>query len=486
MSTIVILGGGVSGHTCALHLRDKLSKKEHKVIVVTPNSLWNWIPSNVWVGVGKMNKEDVTFSLSEIYKKQGVDFIQGLGQVIFPSGDQSRHKPFIRIESTQESHKGEIIDLEYDFLVNATGPKLKFEATPGLGPDKNSMSICTYSHAEEAAKEVDRMIDKMKQGEVVEFLVGTGHGTCTCQGAAFEYLLNLEHLISELGLRDRARMIWLSNEYELGDFGMGGLSLKKGGYITNSKTFTESLFSERGIEWITQAHVIEVEKDRVHYETLEGEEKEQSFDFAMLLPPFSGVGLSAKDKNGEDITHELFMPNGFMKVDGDYSKKEYENWKADDWPSTYQNPLFKNIFAIGIAFAPPHSISKPMVSKLGTPITPAPPRTGMPSAVSGKAVAMSIVDMINKKTEIPTHKASMAKMGASCVASTGTGAFSGSAATITVFPIVPDFNKYPEYGRDMNLTFGEIGLAGHWLKYLLHVMFIHKAKARFGWKWIPE
>ena len=33
---------------------------------------------------------------------------------------------------------------------------------------------------------------------------------------------------------------------------------------------------------------------------------------------------------------------------------------------------------------------------------------------------------------------------------------------------------------------GEIGLSGHWIKLLLHYMFIYKAKARPGWAFIPE
>ncbi len=124
---------------------------------------------------------------------------------------------------------------------------------------------------------------------------------------------------------------------------------------------------------------------------------EETFDFAMLIPPLSGVGLKAYDKKGEDITSKLFAPNGFMKVDADYSGKPYEEWKASDWPKTYQNPDYKNIFAAGIAFAPPHPISKPMKSKNGTNITPAPPRTGMPSGIIGKAVAHSVVDLIKPR-----------------------------------------------------------------------------------------
>ena len=86
----------------------------------------------------------------------------------------------------------------------------------------------------------------------------------------------------------------------------------------------------------------------------------------------------------------------------------------------------------------------------------------------------------------PTHSASMAEMGAACVASAGTGLLSGTAASMTVFPIVPDFDRYPDYGRDLNRTFGEIGLAGHWIKAMLHHLFIYKARLRPGWNLIPE
>jgi sulfide:quinone oxidoreductase len=172
-------------------------------------------------------------------------------------------------------------------------------------------------------------------------------------------------------------------------------------------------------------------------------------------------------------------------VDADYMPRPYLEWSANDWPKTYQTPGYRNIFSVGIAFAPPHLISRPMQSPNGTPINPAPPRTGMPSAAMAKTVAMSLRDMLNG-AEKPTHTASMAEMGAACVASTGSHLLRGTAVTMTVFPVVPDFQKYPEYGRDMELTFGEIGLAGHWMKSLLHYTFIYQAKMRPGWSLLPD
>ncbi len=166
----------------------------------------------------------------------------------------------------------------------------------------------------------------------------------------------------------------------------------------------------------------------------------------MLLPPFSGVGMKAFNKVGDD----MLAANGFMIVDADYSKKSYDDWSPTDWPSTYQNPKYKNIFAVGIAFAPPHAISKPMTSPNGTPIFPTPPRTGMPSGVMARQTAHNIVDVITGKANEPTRKASLANMGAACIASAGAGFFKGTAVSMTMYPIISDFKKYPGTGREMN------------------------------------
>ncbi len=489
MARLVILGAGVAGHTAA-SFATKWLGSEHEVVVVTPNSKWNWIPSNIWVGVGEMTKEDVTFDLAPVYEKAGAVYKQAKAVSLNPEGSANSVKPFVTIEYTGQGKDGKTEELEYDYLINATGPKLNFAATPGLG-DANGLgeftvSVCTADHAVHAAHELEKCIEKMRAGERQTFLIGTGHGLCTCQGAAFEYIFNIEHKLKEDGVRDMADMVWISNESFLGDFGMGGLHFKMGGFITSSKVFAESLYSERGIDWIIGAHVSKVEAGKVTYETLDGAIDEQEFDFAMLIPPFAGAGMKAYAKDGSDITGTLFAPNGMMKVDADYSKTSYAAWEPKDWPRTLQNPTYKNIFAAGIAFAPPHPISKPMSSPNGTAITPTPPRTGMPSAMMGKAVTASICDMIHGKSAVPTHTSSMSEMGAACVASAGKGLFSGTAAAMTVFPIVPDYKKYPGTGRDINGTTGEIGLAAHWVKHLLHHAFIYKAKLKPGWTLIPE
>ncbi len=485
MARLVILGGGIAGQTAALHAKKRLGGS-HEVLVVTPNSLWNWIPSNIWVGVGVMQPEQVTFPLAPVYKKTGITYFQAKAVSIHPEGDADNPQPFVTVEHTSHEKKGQRETVTYDYLINATGPKLNFDATPGLGPLHNSQSVCTFDHAAHASKALDELVARMQRGEKKTIVIGTGHGTCTCQGAAFEYLFNVEFVLRQRKVRNNATIIWISNEQELGDFGIGGMHIKRGGYITHSRVFTESLYTERGVKWITRAHVKEVGKDTILYEDLDGNEKTVPFDFAMLLPPFAGVGLKAFDKQGADITTTLFAKSGFMLVDGNYEPKPYEKWLPSDWPNTYQNPKYKNIFAVGIAFAPPHAISKPMINPKGTPIFPAPPRTGMPSGVMARQVAFNVTDMMQGKSTVPTRQASLAKMGAACIASAGSNFWNGTAVSMTMYPIVPDFQTYPDTGRQLRYTSGEIGLAGHWIKHLLHFAFLYKAKANPFWRMVPE
>ena len=97
-----------------------------------------------------------------------------------------------------------------------------------------------------------------------------------------------------------------------------------------------------------------------------------------------------------------------------------------------------------------------------------------------------IIEKIKNGDKAKSHTASMAEMGAACIASAGKGLLDGQAASMTVYPIIPDKAKYGQNGRDTNETYGEIGLSAHWMKHMLHYLFIYKAKALPFWYLIPE
>src|SRR5437763_1017998 len=96
---IVILGAGISGHTAAAFLKKKLGH-HHEVTVISPSQFYQWIPSNIWVGVGKMSVDQVRFKLLKVYDRWGIVFKQAKAITIHPEGDREIKTGFVTIEYT--------------------------------------------------------------------------------------------------------------------------------------------------------------------------------------------------------------------------------------------------------------------------------------------------------------------------------------------------------------------------------------------------
>ena len=108
MAQVVVLGAGIAGHTAALYLSKFLKKKDgHSVVVVSPRPTYNWIPSNIWVGTGKMDRKQVIYELEPIYRRVGVDFRQAFARTIFPEGTAENERPQVEIEYSDGARKGE-------------------------------------------------------------------------------------------------------------------------------------------------------------------------------------------------------------------------------------------------------------------------------------------------------------------------------------------------------------------------------------------
>jgi NADH dehydrogenase, FAD-containing subunit len=68
MTRVVVLGGGIAGHTAAAFARRWLGRDD-TVTVVSPRDHYNWVPSNIWVGVGIVRPEKVVFPLRPVYER---------------------------------------------------------------------------------------------------------------------------------------------------------------------------------------------------------------------------------------------------------------------------------------------------------------------------------------------------------------------------------------------------------------------------------
>ncbi|NCC33870.1 MAG: NAD(P)/FAD-dependent oxidoreductase, partial [Chloroflexia bacterium] len=443
MARVVIIGAGFAGHTAALYLGAQLGKR-HTITVVNRYDYFGFVPSWVWVGVGHMRPEQTTIPLKPVYDRMHVNFVQGRVTEVHPDERYVTVAPHQQVQPER---------LDYDYLLIATGPKLNFAATPGLGPaEGNTVSICTLDHAIEARDSYLEHVKRLEKGERLRFVVGTGHPGATCQGAALEYISNIHKDLVRRRLRNRADLIYLSNEAALGDFGVGGLTAKHKGQLLASEDFIKAVYKEYGIEWHVQRGVHKVDDRHILWEDYAGHYGETAYDFAMLIPQFTGQPIRYLGQDGSDIADKVVMPNGLVKVDAIYGL-DYASLRnqPDAWPATYQNPTYPNIFAAGIAFAPPGPISVPHITPNGTAITATAPRTGMIAGIIGRITALNIAEMITSGTM--HHRERMTEMFAACIASMGDSLWDGEAATIIMYPVVPDHRRYPNgTGRDLFVT----------------------------------
>lgn len=323
MAHVVILGAGIGGLPAAYEMKDALKKLpgEHEVTVVSNNDYFHFVPSNPWVAVGWRTREDIMIKLGPVLNKHGINFVGAGAREIHPSENK------ITLGNGQ--------NLDYDYLIVATGPRLAFELVEGTGPEGHTHSVCHVDHAEEAYHAFEELCKN--PGPVV---VGAVQGA-SCYGPAYEFAMILDTELRRRKIRDKVPMTFITPEPYIGHLGLGG--------VEDSKAMLESELRKRDIKFITNCKTTKVTEGEIHYEELDrkGEVIHSGalpHKYSMLLPAFRGTPVIAN-------TEGLANPMGFAMIN------EFQ-----------QNPTHKNIYATGVIVAiPPVETDAPL--PVGTPKT---------------------------------------------------------------------------------------------------------------------
>jgi len=322
MAHVVVMGAGIGGLPAAYEMKDALNKigKDHEVTVISNVDFFHFTPSNPWVAVGWRTKEDISFNPTQYLGKKGINFVA--------SGVKDMHPK----ENKITLHNGH--DLEYDYLIIATGPRLAFELIDGLGPDGHTHSICHVDHATEAFNAFEEFCKN--PGPIV---VGAVQGA-SCFGPAYEFAMILDTELRKRKIRDKVPMTFVTSEPYIGHLGLGG--------VGDSKGMLESEMRNRHIKWLTNAKTSKVEDGKMFVETVndKGEtdtNHEIDFKFSMMLPAFRGIPAVAN-------VEEMCNPMGFVMAN------EFQ-----------QNPTYANIYSAGVCVAIPPVEATPV--PCGTPKT---------------------------------------------------------------------------------------------------------------------
>jgi len=334
MSEVVIIGSSFAGLTGALEARRKL-EPEDKVTLISRTDDFVYIPSLIWVPFGWRDIRDISIPVKPILDKHGVRFTRAEVTAVDPA------------QNIVKTDRG---DIAYDYLLIASGVSTRFDLFDGLGPDRNTYSVCTPSHAEEAREGWRQLIEN--PGPVV---VGATQGA-SCMGAGYEFLFNLEYAARKAGVRDRIDITWITPEPYLGHFGIDGIAGGEAMLKGFMKKFNIRYITNSEIEQITESEVLLKDGGKLPYR------------YSMIIPPFNGARFV---KDSGDLGDE----KGFIPVD-----------------DTYRHPKYRNVFAAGLAAAVPLPFS--------TPVALGMPKTGFPSEETAKIASHNIARLVKGEGEL--------------------------------------------------------------------------------------
>jgi sulfide:quinone oxidoreductase len=400
MAHVVIVGAGVGGVPAAFELRKKLSK-DHRVTLIGSSPWFEFTPSNPWIAVGWRNCEQTRVALQDPLAGKGIDWIA---------------EPVAAIDAAQNRLRlTSGLELAYDYLVIATGPKLAFDEVPGLGPSGFTQSVCTQAHASEAWNQYQEFV--RDPGPIV---VGAAPGA-SCFGPAYEFAMILDADLRKRRLRDRVPMTFVTSEPYIGHMGLGG--------VGDSKGLMESELRQRHIKWITNARIASVSRGemKVTEHDEDGKLKKEHalpFRYGMVIPAFKGVDAIAG-------VPELCNPRGFVLIDSHQRSKKYPN-----------------IFSAGVCVAIP-----PVET---TPVPTGAPKTGYMIESMVSAICENIAAEIDGK---PAN--AQATWNAICLAD-----FGDTGAAFVALPEIPP----------RNVTWAKVGRWVHLAKLAFEKYFLRKVR----------
>ena len=400
MAHVVIIGAGTGGMPAAYEMKEALGK-DGQVTVINASADFQFVPSNPWLAVGWRERKQITFPIEPYLSKKDIRFIAQAVTEIKAADNK------LILANGQE--------VNYDYLIITTGPKLAFEEIKGLGPDGFTQSICTTDHAQSAYSQYEKFVNN--PGPIV---VGAAP-MASCFGPAYEFAFILDADLRKRKIRDKVPMTYITSEPYIGHLGLGG--------VGDSKGMLESELRSRHIKWITNARITSADDKFIHVEEVNEngdviKQHEVEHIYSMILPAFKGVDAVANVEG-------LCNPRGFVFVD------EHQ-----------RNPTYKNIYSAGVCIAiPPVEV---------TPIPTGAPKTGFMIESMVTATVKNIKEQIDNKE--PSHRATW---NAICLADMG-----DTGAIFVASPQIPP----------RNVSWLKKGKWVHYAKIAFEKYFLRKMK----------
>jgi sulfide:quinone oxidoreductase len=256
---IVVLGGGVGG-TLVANLCDRSLGNDATVTVVDPSGMHHYQPGYLYVALGEANGHWLSRDERTLLRPR-VELAIEKAILIDP------------LARTVRLERGGNID--YDYLVIATGARLVHDAIPGL---------VEGAHGFYSLRDAERLREALRTFNGGRIRIGVAGIPYKCPPAPVEFAFMVEEFLRKRGVRERSEVTLLS-------------PLNRAFTIESASKLIQPILDQRGIELTTFFNVESVDPSAGTVESLEGEKVE--YDLLVLVPPHKGAEVIGDSNLGD-------------------------------------------------------------------------------------------------------------------------------------------------------------------------------------------
>jgi sulfide:quinone oxidoreductase len=278
MKKLLILGAGTAGTMVANRLSKLLDRDEWQVTMVDNDPIHYYQPGYLFLPFGVYTRKDVVKPKRD-YVPLGMKYIQETIEIIEPENNRVR-----LANGTQ---------LDYDYLVIATGADIHPEETPGLSENEWGKSIHTFYSFQGALD----LGEKLRNWEGGRLVVNVVENPIKCPVAPLEFLMLADWYFHERGIRDRVELIYATP--------LPGAFTKP----TASRLLGEMLV-KKGIRVEPEFMIERVDPDAK--KIISYDEREVEYDLLVSVPLNKGADVVGKSGLGDALNFSPVNKNTFL------------------------------------------------------------------------------------------------------------------------------------------------------------------------------
>jgi sulfide:quinone oxidoreductase len=268
VNKLLVLGAGTAGTMVVNHLRPRLGP-EWSITIVDPDETHYYQPGFLFIPFGTYTRQDVVRPKRR-FIPDGVELVVG---------EVDRVEPDTRQVALVDGRQ-----LDYDYLVIATGTHPRPEETPGLGDDEWRKTVHDF-YTIDGAEALAETLAGWKGGRLVMSILELPF---KCPVAPLEFIFLADSFFGERGIRDDVELVFVTP--------MSGAFTKP-----VASQHLGAMLDERKIAVETDFYAERVDTDRkvlVSYD-----EREVPYDLLVTVPLNMGPDYIARSGLGDELNH---------------------------------------------------------------------------------------------------------------------------------------------------------------------------------------